>query len=280
MYLIHQGTYFRKRKFFMRFAIIADIHIGDYRPFKGVYRKVTPCAETLLKDFVQKMNKSFKPDFVVQGGDIIEEINHTADLENYKKGLVILSKLKCPVYHLVGNHDLKYLRIEDVKRLLGYKNLYFYIDCNNLRLVFLFPKKYPNKEIKLSPSQIKWLKKIINTNKKIIIFSHYSLIPVNTRGNFWFSECPDKTFIKNHRQFIDIISSAKNVKLAFNSHLHWNRKKVLNGVHFVTIQSLVENISKKTEGQPTNAFALITLNNDFAAIEIKGRDGKNYRIKI
>ncbi len=53
----------------MKFAIINDIHIGDYSSHKGIYRKNTPYAEKLLKDFVQKMNKFFKPDFVVQGGD-------------------------------------------------------------------------------------------------------------------------------------------------------------------------------------------------------------------
>ena len=47
----------------MKFAIINDTHIGDYRPHKGIYRKATLHAEKLLKKFVQKMNKSFKPDF-------------------------------------------------------------------------------------------------------------------------------------------------------------------------------------------------------------------------
>lgn len=134
----------------MKFAIINDAHIGDYRPSKGVYRKATPHAEKLLKDFVQKMNKSFKPDFVVQGGDLIEDTNLIEDKRNYRKGLAILSKLKCPVYHLVGNHDLKYLDATYLKSVLKYKKFYFNKDYRNFRFYFLFTKRfYQSKEIRL-----------------------------------------------------------------------------------------------------------------------------------
>lgn len=264
----------------MKFAIINDIHIGNYRPHKGIYRKATPHAEKLLRNFVQKMNGSFMPDFVVQGGDMIEDTNLVVDKKNYKRGLAILSKLNCPVYHLVGNHELKYLSIKYLKETLKYKKLYFNVDSKSFRFIFLFTNHfYSSKEIKLDSSQLKWLKKKLNTDKKIVIFSHYSLVKVNTRGNFWFSGRPDLTFIKNHRQFLDTIVG-KNVKLVFNGHLHWNKKVVVNGVHFITVQSLVENTSGKVEGSPANAFTLVNLDDDFASIKTTGQGGKNYKIKI
>lgn len=264
----------------MKFAIISDIHIGDYRTHKGIYRKATPHAEKLLKSFVQKMNKTFRPDFVVQGGDMIEDTNLTIDKKNYKKGLVMLSKLKCPVYHLVGNHELKYLPEEFLKDALNYKKLYFSFDKQNFRFIFLFTKRfYPSKEIKLDSSQLKWLKKKVKTDKKIIIFTHYSLVPVNTRGNFWFSTRPDLTFIKNHREFLKVIAG-RNVKLSFNGHLHWNKKKVLNGTHYITVQSLVENTSGKVEGPPANAFTLVNLWDDRAIIKVLGKGGASYKVKI
>lgn len=264
----------------MKFAIVNDIHIGDYRPHKGIYRKATPHAEKLLKSFVQKMNKTFKPDFVVQGGDMIEDTNLVIDKKNYKRGLAILSKLKCPIYHLVGNHELKYLSEKFLKDALGYEKLHFSFDQKNFRFIFLFTKRfYPSKEIRLDSVQLKWLKKTVKTDKKIIIFSHYSLVPVNTRGNFWFSTRPDLTFIKNHREFLKIISG-KNVKLAFNFHLHWNKKQVQNGVPYITVQSLVENTSGKVEGPPANAFTLVNLDDNFASIKVLGKEGVRYRIKI
>ena len=264
----------------MKFAIINDIHIGDYRQHNGKYRKATPHAEKLLKSFVRKMNKTFKPDFVVQGGDMIEDTNLVIDKKNYKKGLTILSKLKCPVYHLVGNHELKYLSEKFLKDVLGYRKLYFSFDQKNFRFIFLFTKRfYPSKEIKLDSTQLKWLKKRVKTDKKIIIFSHYSLVPVNTRGNFWFSKRPDLTFIKNHREFLKIIDG-KNVKLAFNFHLHWNKKQVLDGVPYITVQSLVENTSGKVEGPPANAFTLVNLDGNSASVKVLGKGAISYKVKI
>ena len=264
----------------MKFAIINDIHIGDYRQYDGIYRKATPYAEKLLKRFVQKMNKTFHPDFVVEGGDMIQDTNLTIDKKNYKKGLTILSKLKCPVYHLVGNHELEYLSEKFLKDTLDYKKLYFSFDQENIRLIFLFIKRfYPSKEIKLDSAQLKWLRERVKTDKKIIIFSHYSLVPVNTRGNFWFSKRPDLAFIKNYREFLKIIEG-KNVKLAFNFHLHWNKKQVKNGVPYITTQSLVENTSGKVEGPPANAFTLVSLSDNSASVKVLGKGGVSYRFKI
>jgi len=63
------------------------------------------------------------------------------------------------------------LSIKYLKEALKYKKLYFSIDCKNFRFIFLFIKRfYPSRETKLDSSQLKWLKKKVNTDKKIIIF--------------------------------------------------------------------------------------------------------------
>lgn len=264
----------------MKFAIITDIHIGNYRPEKGIYRKVTPLAPKLLKNFVLKMNTSFHPDFVVQGGDLIEDTTREIDIQNMKKGIAILSELNCPVYHLVGNHELRCLTTGDIKKLLGYKQLYFSFDKNDFRFLFLFTEQpYPGKVIRLESTQILWLRKKLHTDKKIVIFSHHSLVPVNTRGNFWFSGRPEVTFINNHEEFLRAISK-NNVKLVLNGHLHWNRKKIIQGVPFITTQSLVENVSKNIEGPPANAFVLVTIDHNDVFIQIKGLGGRKYKIKL
>lgn len=264
----------------MKFAIINDIHIGAYRPFKGIYRKSTPYSEKLLKAFVQKMNSSFKPHFVVQGGDMIEDENLKDDIKNYKKGLVILSKLKCPVYHIIGNHELNFLSEKFLKEALKYPKLYFSVDREDYRFIFLFTKRYyPSKEIKVDNSQLNWLKRKVNTDKKIVLFSHYSLAKVNTKGNFWFSERPDMTYINNYKEFLKIIKG-KNVKLAFNCHLHWNKKEVIQGIPFITVQSLVENTSGKSKGPAANAYTLVSLERNSASIKTFGKGGVSYKIKF
>lgn len=264
----------------MKFAIVNDAHIGSYRLNKGIYRKGTIHAERLLNEFVNRMNQSFKPDFVVQGGDMVQDTSLEADKDNYKKGLNILSKLDCPVYHLIGNHELKNLDEKFLKNILGYKKLYFCIDNANFRFIFLFPKRsHRTKKIKIDYLQLEWLKSKVKTNKKIILFSHYSLVPIDTTGNFWFSERPDLTYVQNYKAFLKIINN-KNIKLAFNCHLHWNKKMTLNGVNYITVQSLVENTSGEVEGPPANAYTLIEVDEQLAKINIFGDGGLSYEVKI
>ncbi len=264
----------------MKFAFITDIHIGNYRPEKGIFRKVTPLAPKLLEQFVQKMNDEFHPDFVIQGGDLIEDTNRSVDIKNFKKGLAILAKLRCPVYHLIGNHEMRCLTKADLKRLLHCKNLYFSFDKQGFRFIFLFTEQpYPGKRIWLSAPQLPWLNRQIQTKQKVIVFSHHSLVPVDTKGNFWFEGRPEVTYINNYQEFQKIISGT-NVKLCLNGHLHWNRKKIINRVPFLTVQSLVENTSGNTEGPPSNSYALINLTSNVATVQIQGVGGREYKIRL
>lgn len=265
----------------MTFAIVTDIHIGNYRPEKGIYRKVTPLAPKLLKQFVQKMNTEFRPDFVVQGGDLIEDTNKSVDIRNIKKGLAILTKLRCSVYHLVGNHELRCLTVANLKKLFHYKKLYYSLDKKNFRFIFLFTEQpYPGKKIFIDLKQLIWLKKKVQTKKKVVIFSHHSLIPVNTKNNFWFEGRPEVTYINNYQDFQKILSSHKNIRLAFNGHLHWNKKQVFNEVPFITVQSLVENTSGNIEGPPSNSYALVTMKDDFVFVKIVGKEGKEFSCTV
>ncbi|MCR4305687.1 MAG: hypothetical protein NUV73_01215, partial [Candidatus Daviesbacteria bacterium] len=77
----------------MRFAILNDVHIGPITSgYKfGVQRKVMGEGETLLKEFVRKMNEEDHPEFVVNLGDSIEDVNDkTKDIISYKRFLSFL----------------------------------------------------------------------------------------------------------------------------------------------------------------------------------------------
>jgi len=83
----------------MKFAIINDIHNGPADSgFKfGVQRKLTYEAERLATAFVETMNSNVKPEFVVNLGDFIEDVNSKEiDLGYLKKTIQILSKLSMP----------------------------------------------------------------------------------------------------------------------------------------------------------------------------------------
>jgi metallophosphoesterase superfamily enzyme len=72
----------------MKFAIINDMHIGPKGSgfAKGVQRKLTEESERLVKRFVNDMNETEHPKFVICLGDLIEDINdREKDIESLKR---------------------------------------------------------------------------------------------------------------------------------------------------------------------------------------------------
>ena len=265
----------------MKFAVVSDVHIGAYHQYKGIYRKNTLYSKQYLEKFVQKMNSAYQPEFVVTCGDMVEDIDIVQDEANYLAGITILSRLKCPVYHVIGNHEQRYLSHGFLRQTIGQPKLYYKIDRDDFRLIFLFTNQPFKAEggwaiPYLDNEQLEWLRAEVNTDKRIVIFSHASLAPVDTLGNFWFEDSPSLAYIENHRAFLDIIKG-KNVEIVINGHLHWNKRQKVNGVNYVTVQSLVENTSGKIKGPPANAYALVEVDNSKVKIDIKGWGGEVYR---
>lgn len=268
----------------MKFAVVTDIHIGKYSKFRSIFRKNTLYSKKSLRKFVKKMNKFDKPDFVINCGDLLEDINERKDKKNFIAGIKILSKLNCPIFHVVGNHDQRNLSEAFIKKTLGQKELYYAIDLENYRLIFLYTKQefHANGSLKepyITVEQLSWLKQKANTSKDLIIFSHASLIPINTSGNFWFENDSSSSYIKNYNDFKQCVRTS-NLKMAINGHLHWNKLVKQDGVAYISIQSLVENITGKTKGPPANAYAIVDIKDQAAFIDVHGWGGVKYHLNI
>jgi 3',5'-cyclic AMP phosphodiesterase CpdA len=113
----------------MKFAIINDMHISaagtGYE--NGVQRKLVGEADRLVRQFVDDMNTKVHPKFVVNLGDTIEDVgDKEGDLHYFKHALSLLSKLEMPVYHLIGNHDVKTNTREEIAALLSYDKTYYF----------------------------------------------------------------------------------------------------------------------------------------------------------
>jgi len=269
----------------MLFSIISDIHLGplDRGFIKGVQRKLSNLSEELLEEYVNKMNTLVQPDFVINLGDVIEDIsNKNIDIKNYKKGIKILQKLKMPLYHAIGNHDLRTLTEEDIKNILGYNELYYSFDYQDWTFIGLFSQIIGNHTVDITDiktvipqKQLKWLKNTLaKTNKKTIIFLHYSLADQDLKDNFWFERDKVNALVTNRKEVRKIITQSGKVKAVFNGHLHWNKQTIHNNIPYYTVQSLIENFNN--DGLASKSYTLVTLNKNNLKVEVKGNDPAQY----
>ncbi len=273
----------------MKFAIINDMHVGTKEGgyYKGVQRKLTGEAERLIKMFVKEMNDKEKPQFVVNLGDSIEDLNdREKDFELFDKGMKLLADLKMPAYTLIGNHDVRTLAHSDIAQMFGYEEMYYSFDQGDYHFMVLSFVMTGNHTVDLGDiyaevpaDQLEWLKKdLAGTDKPTIVFMHYGLAEDDMKGNFWFEAAPEKGLLSNRAEVRKILEDSGKVKAVFTAHQHWNRMKEHAGIPYFTVTSLIENFNN--DGVPAEAYTLVNLSEDKISVEVKGNDPAKYEFKF
>lgn len=269
----------------MKFAIINDMHVGpiDSGYAKGVKRKLISESERLIKNFVNKMNTEEHPEFVVNLGDSIEDVNNRdIDIQSFKKILSLLSSLKMPVHYLIGNHDVRTLTEKEIAQMIGIDRMYYSFDHELYHFIVLsfemtgdHTRDVADITADIPKEQIGWLKNdLAKTNKPVVIFIHYGLAEDNMKGNFWFEGESHHALIGNRVEIRQILEDSKKVKAVISAHQHWNRMHIYNGIPYFTVTSLVENF--KNDGIPSEAYTIVELDKNKIEVNVKGNDPAKY----
>jgi 3',5'-cyclic AMP phosphodiesterase CpdA len=269
----------------VKFAVINDMHVGPLGSgiSNGVQRKLVSKSAHLLNKFVERMNTDEHPEFVVNLGDSIEDVNNREiDIQSFKKSIALLSRLNMPIYSLVGNHDVRTLNQEEIAKLLGQKNMYYSFDSNQYHFVALsfemtghHTKVLSDIRAELPREQIDWLvNDLLKTKYPVVVFIHYPLTDDDMNGNFWFENAPDEALLGNRKQIRKILEDSGKVKAVISAHQHWNRMFVYNYIPYFTVTSLVENFNN--DGLPSDAHTIVDLNNNRIKVEVRGNDPAKY----
>jgi 3',5'-cyclic AMP phosphodiesterase CpdA len=269
----------------MKFAIINDMHIGPTSSgqFRGVQRKLTSESERLIKVFVEEMNNQEHPEFVMNLGDLIEDVNdREIDIVSFKKTIGLLSDLNMPLHVLVGNHDVRTLSQEEIALMLGIKRMYYSFDHGDYHFVVLsfkmtgdHTKNLGDIVAELPKEQVEWLKKdLAQTAKPAVVFSHYGIADDDMKGNFWFEGAPLKAVLRNREEVRELLKSSGKVKAVFSAHQHWNRIKTHDGIPYFTVTSLVENFNN--DGKASEAYTIVDLDGNGVKVNVRGNDPAKY----
>ena len=262
----------------MKFAIISDIHVGEESEHKGVIRKLSRYSLKFLDDFIARMNTEVKPGFVVNLGDMINDVSYEADVKNLKLVLEALKRLTCPVFHLAGNHEQWTIEKKELESLIG-GPVHYSFDASAYHGIVLFSEAYKGEDSTIGDEQKTWLQKELqNTHKKILVFVHHSLADQDLTGNFWFDERPNRALIGNREEIRKIMEESGKVVAVFNGHVHWNRMDVHNGIPYFNIQSLVENFN--SDGVPAECHAVVEIDDKGIDVDVVGTDKAHYQYEF
>lgn len=237
----------------MKIAVINDVHVGRALEHEGKIRASSHLVEDLLDLFIQKIIRQHFPDVLMNLGDLIRSEGRNCDSRNYRRVLSYFKQLDLPVIHLLGNHELKQMSLEQVEQIWhegGYhQKSYGCIEYGSCRLLWLGlessledPKRHM-----LPQDQLIWLKaKLSRRNPPVVIFTHCAMDDHDLTGNYFCESLDNQDkrgcFLQNHQEVTDIISASKSVCAVLQAHLHYFHTKEIDGIPYVTCPAMGDNI--------------------------------------
>ena len=218
-----------------------------------------------LTEFVGAMNKA-KPNFAIVLGDFVDKGQTLQAEMAYLKHIEgIFRKFKGPRHHVIGNHDVATFTKAQFVAGTRMPGPNYSFDSGPIHCIVLdanykkdfTPYKAGNftwKQTYVPPDEQKWLKADLKTAaKKTVVFIHQTLDDENGPHG-----------VKNSPDVRRILERSGKVLAVFQGHNHGGAYRRINGIHYFTMQAMVEG-----PGLKNNSYAL-------AQVSVKGVKVKGF----
>lgn len=230
-----------ERSSLLKIGFVTDWEYSDRTRLK---QKITSEAPIELGRVITYFNQTFHPDLVIGGGDYIESSN--AKPLRAKQQLMemnkIFARVTAPRLYAFGDHDFRALTQTEVMEALGITETHGYRDIGDWRIVVIDPNYNQMNEHRnakqyvfghMSPDELAWLEASLQTERPIIVFSHYSPIPIpNSKGQYVEN-------IDNASEVRRILENSGRVAAVFSGHNPMGYYEKRQGIPYFVIDTLV-----------------------------------------
>lgn len=252
----------------LKLAIVTDIHHGaDTGTKRG------SAALPLLRRFIDFAD-GWGPDAVLDLGDRISDVDGATDRALMQEVAAEFRAVRQPRFHLLGNHDVAFLGAADNAVALGADLGHRSVVMNGWRLMFWQADTFIHRPqgFRLRASDLEWLRaELAASAEPVLLFSHVPLGGGAMTGNYYFQENTQYGgYLADGAAIRRTIVDSGKVKLCAAGHVHWNALHTVDGIPFLSIQSLTETC---TTGEPAAAWATLELDDCEARWRSFGLDG-------
>lgn len=241
----------------LRLALVTDIHHGPQSK-----TKIGPEALRLLNAFADFTN-GWDADLAIDLGDRISDRDNPTDRQLTADVAGVFQRVGVPRRHILGNHDLEFMTVAEGEELLGTSLRSESIDIKGFHLVFWQADAHIDAEkgFQLPAADLAWLEAdLAATDLPSIVFSHVPLDGASMTGNYYFEANSRYSRYEQTEKIRQVLNAAGNVVLCVAGHVHWNKANVVDGIPYLSLQSLTE--SYTTAPDPAGAWSTIEIGAD------------------
>ena len=110
----------------------------------------------------------------------------------------------------------------------------------------------------MSETQLRWLEEDLTASTgPVVVFCHHPLNEQDPLPHWYFRQHPEHALAVNRERARALLARTGRVRAAFHGHMHWNHTAVLDGIPYITVESLV--CCGLTDGRPAGAFTEVLL---------------------
>jgi len=260
-------------------GFVTDLHFGPAAYHDGKLRKLTHHAAELTRGVVRAMNEEVKPDVLVNLGDDIEDESRAADIARYTECQEILRTANAELLNVAGNHDTIHLTRDDLAKVWKREGPLFYsVDRGGHHLAILHTIERKDVDVRIPHAQLEWLAAdLAKTSLPVIVLMHHSASEQDLDDSFWFNGLAHLALVQERAELRKILEDSKKVRAVFNGHVHRNHLDVINGIPYVTFQSLIENLDEDAPGRPAAAYAVAKVDRTRITVRVHGNDPARYQ---
>jgi len=158
--------------------------------------------------------------------------------------------------------------------------LYYSFTKGDVHFIVLHTVERKDVDISVGQAQLDWLAADLAMHPgPTIVLMHHSAAEQDLRGNPWFEGDPHRCLVRERRQMRQLFTDNKNVLAVFNGHLHWNHLDVIDGIPYVTVQSLIENLDADAPGRAAAAHAVVRVTKKRIVVEVEGAERARYQLE-
>lgn len=256
----------------VRIAAVSDIHYGPNDETKQ-------CARALeLLESVLDGLRDYQPSLLVDFGDRIVDQDARTDRRRAAEVAALFKRAGLPRAHLLGNHDLENLSPACNEAVLQTELSHRIVNLGGWQLILWQGDVRSKRGNLVLPDQdLDWLQnQLALARYPAVVLTHIPLDSGSTIGNYYFEDRPQgRAEYRNTADARAMITSSDAVVMVMSGHLHCNRLSTIDGVHFVTLQSLVE--SYTTHPEPAATWTAVELGPSIK-IDVHGNDRVKYEL--
>lgn len=255
----------------LNLLLLSDVHHGP-----AFEAKAGPLAVEELRAVLTRMEREDAALLIdlgdrINNGSAEEDARHMAEVAAAFTTVFAASNKER--HHLLGNHDVKLLSPEDNQRILGQPTGSRVVRRGGWTLLLWSPApRFQRDGCVVQVGDIEWLgDALARLEEPTVLFTHVPLGGGSMRGNYYFEGDPASgASYRDLGQLQELVLACDHVKLAVGGHVHWNSVNVIDGVPFLTIQSLSELAT--TAPRPAGAWARLRLEPRSARLQVHGLD--------